>query len=69
MCLGVCLFMYLGARPAEIRAIPWSNISFNTKRIKIDRTINERNQITVGTKADRLGAEEIGRVLIMPSKS
>tara|TARA_R100000234_G_scaffold21422_2_gene12038 strand:+ start:1734 stop:2999 length:1266 start_codon:yes stop_codon:yes gene_type:complete len=66
--IGVCLFMYLGARPAEIRAIPWSNISFNTKRIKIDRTINERNQITVGTKADRLGAEEIGRVLIMPSK-
>ena len=68
--IGICLFMYLGARPGEIRAIKWSNVSFITKRIKIDGQITMDGRYVSGTKTDNLGVEksEVGRVLIIPTK-
>ena len=61
--IGISIFMYTGARPAEVRGIKWSNVNFQTRRIKIDTQVHNDEKIV-----NRVKAAGSLRTLVMPSK-
>lgn len=56
------IIMFTGCRPAEARGISWSNVSFQTSRIKIDKQALGNGQIV-----ERVKAEGSDRVLLIPT--
>ena len=61
--VSVASCMFTGARPAEVRGIEWSKISFQTGRLLIDQQALDNGQIVNRTKA--AGSE---RVLVLPTR-
>lgn len=61
--VGVSSTMFTGARPAEVRGIEWSKISFQTGRLIIDQQALDNGQIVPWTKAS--GSD---RTLVLPTR-
>ena len=61
--VGVASTMLTGARPAEVRGVEWSKISFQTGRLVIDQQALDNGQIVERTKAK--GSD---RTLVLPTR-
>ena len=60
--VAVSIFIYTGARPAEVRAIEWSGVNTLTNRIHIKQQMDEQKV------KHKLKAKGSDRVLFIPSK-
>jgi integrase len=60
--VGVAATMLTGARPAEVRGVEWSKISFQTGRLVIDQQALDNGQIIERTKA-----KGSNRTLVLPT--
>lgn len=60
--VAVSIFIYTGARPAEVRAIEWSGVNTDTNRIHIRQQMDEQK---VKSKLKAKGSE---RILFLPTR-
>ena len=60
--VAISIFIYTGARPAEVRAIEWSGVNTMTNRIHIKQQMDEQKV------KQKLKAEGSDRILFLPTR-